>query len=57
MTRPDPRDDTPFDDFEVEVERMADGRTIHYYVWPERGAAEPDAEVSADAGRDEHADV
>ncbi len=53
----DARDDTPFDDFEVEDERMADGRTIHYYVWPERAAADLDADAGADAGGEEHADV
>jgi hypothetical protein len=37
----DQGDATPFGDFKVEDEPMADGRTIHYYVWP-------DAPTSAD---------
>ena len=29
-----PREDVPFDDFEVETEALPDGRQIHYYRWP-----------------------
>ena len=32
--------DRPVDAFVIEDEPMGDGRTIHYYVWPD--AVEPD---------------
>jgi hypothetical protein len=32
----DPVDEgTPFEGFEIETESMPDGRSIHYYRWPE----------------------
>ena len=56
MTEHEARDDTPWEDFRVEVERMADGRTIHYYVWPDRAAAEAAMDAGGAAG-EEPADV
>lgn len=45
----DARDDTPFDQFVVEDDPMPDGRTIHYYVWPDRAAPAGDEAGPASA--------
>jgi hypothetical protein len=41
-----------FGEFLVETERMADGRSIHYYSWPADTAASDDAGLSGDATAD-----
>ena len=40
VTDDDPAIDHPFGRFRVATEPMADGRTIHYYEWPDDRAAE-----------------
>lgn len=42
----DERDATPFGDFRVEDERMADGRKIHYYAWPDEPSSREAAEAA-----------
>jgi hypothetical protein len=41
------RADRPVDAFVIEDEPMGDGRTIHYYVWPDSGEEEGPSDPAA----------